>query len=115
MLPSDNFFQKSMSIHILNGPFQRTFDVYILYIDDLDFQGKEKDDFIIKAREIFNICRDKGVIRKKLVIGMGKGTLLGKDIDSKGLNMTAPCIASVIDFAKPSTLKELMSFLGLVN
>ena len=52
---------------------------------------------------------------KKLVIGMERVTFVGHDVDSQGLNMTEPRIASTIAFKTPETLKELMSFLGLVN
>ena len=46
---------------------------------------------------------------------MDKVTFVGHDINSKGITMTEPRIASAIAFAKPSTLKELMYFLGQVH
>jgi hypothetical protein len=36
-------------------------------------------------------------------------------VDSQGLKMTEPRIASAIAFKTPETLKKLMSFLGLVK
>jgi len=61
------------------------------------------------ARDIFQTCREKGVIlsAKKLVIG--------HDVYSEGLNMTEPRLAIAIAFKTPESLKELMPFLGLVN
>ena len=114
LLPSANFFQKSMSVHILNGPLYRTCEVYI---DDLLFHGQNDEDFVRNTREIFEICRNKGVIlsAKKLVIGMTKVPFVGNEVDSLGLNMSQACIDSTIAFTKPATLKELSSFLGLVN
>ena len=54
--------------------------------------------------------------RQKLVIGMEKVTsFVGYEVDNHGLNMTEPRIASAIAFKTPESLKELMSFLGLVN
>ena len=72
LLPSANFFQKSMSVHILSGPLYRTCEVYI---DDLLFHGQDDEDFLRNARDIFQICRMKGVIlsTKKLVIRHGAG------------------------------------------
>ena len=101
-----DFFQKSMSVHILSGPLYRTCEVYI---DDLLFHGQDDEDFLRNARDIFQICREKGVIlsAKKLVIGMERVTFVGHDVDSQGLNMTAPRIASAIAFKTPETLKEL--------
>ena len=69
------------------------------------------------ARDIFQTCREKGVIlsAKKLVIGMERVSFVGHEVDSQGLNMTEPKIASAIAFKTPESMKELMSFLGLVN
>ena len=71
ILPSANFFQKSMSVHILKGPLYTTCEVYI---DDLLFDGQNDEDFVRNTHEIFEICRNKGVIfsAKKLMIGMTK-------------------------------------------
>ena len=101
LLPFAIFFQKTMSVHILNGPLYRTCEVYI---DDLLFHGKDEDDFFTKSKEIFHICREKGVIlsAKKLVIGMEKVTFASHDIDFKGLNME-PRIASSYCICKIST------------
>jgi len=54
LLPSANFFQKSMSVHILSGPLYRTCEVYI---DDLLFHGQDDDNFLRNVRDIFQICR----------------------------------------------------------
>ena len=107
LLPSANFFKKSMSLHIFSGPLYRTCEVYI---DDLLFHGQNDEDFVQNAREIFQNCREKGVIlsAKKLVIGMDRVTFVDHDVDSEGLNMTEPRIASAIAFKTPESLKELM-------
>ena len=52
---------------------------------------------------------------KKLVIGMERVMFVGHDVDSHVLNMIEPSIASAIAFKTPESLKELMSFIGLVN
>ena len=103
-----------MSVHILNGPLYRTCEVYI---DDLLFHGQNDEDFARNTREIFEICRNKGVIlsAKKLVIGMTKVPFVGHEVDSLGLDMSQARIDSTIAFTKPASLKELSSFLGLVN
>jgi hypothetical protein len=52
---------------------------------------------------------------KKLHLGFDTLPFVGHDIDSTGLNMTKKRIDSTINFATPGNLKELQSFLGLVN
>ena len=82
LLPSADIFQKSMSVHMMKGPLYRTCEVYI---DDLLFHGQNDEDFVRNTHEIFEICRNKGVIlsAKKLVIEM-----------TKVLNLTCPKRAS---------------------
>ena len=72
-----------MSVHIFNGPLYRTCEVYI---DDLLFHGQNDEDFVINTRQIFQICREKGVIlsAKKLVIGMISVPFVGHEVDSVG-------------------------------
>ena len=87
-----------------------TFRTCKVYIDDRLFHGKNEDDFVTNRKDIFQMCMENGVIlsAKQLVNGMVKVTFVGHNIDSKGLNMTEPRIASAMSFAKPVTLKELM-------
>ena len=104
LLPSVNFFQKSKSVHILNGSLYRMCEVYI---DDLLFHGQNGEDFFLNTREIFEICWNKEVIlsAKKLVIRMTKVPFVGHEVDSLGLNMSQARIDSTIVFTKPATLK----------
>ena len=96
LLPSANFFHKSMSVHLHNKPLYRTCEVYI---DDLLFHGQNNEDFVLNTREIFEICRNKRVIlsAKKLVT---KVPFIGHEVDSLGLNMSQAQIDSRIAFTK---------------
>ena len=110
-----NFFPKKHErLHILNGPLYRICEIYI---NDLLFHGQNDEDFVLNTREIFEICRRKGVIMsaKKLVVGITKVHFVGHEVDTLGLNMSQAQIDGTIAFTKPATLKELSSFLGLVN
>ena len=81
------------------------------------FHGRNDEKFFLNTREIFEIYRNKGVIlsAKKLVIGMTKVPFVGHEVDSLGLSIYQARIDSTIAFTKLVTLKELSSFLGLVN
>ena len=52
---------------------------------------------------------------KKVVIGTTKLPFVGHEVDSLGLHMSQARINSTMTFTQPATLKELSSFLGLVN
>ena len=88
------FFQKSTSVHILNGPLYRTCAVYI---DDFLFHGQNDEDFILNTSEIFEICRNKGVIlsAKELVIGIPRCPSLGMRL-TLGLNLSQARIDSSV-------------------
>jgi len=119
LLPSANFFLKSMSVHVFNGPLYRICEVYI---DDLLFFGQDDEDFVINTRQLFQICRENGVIfsAKKLVIGVSSVQFVGHELDSAGLNRydegqnRKPGLVGSLHKARKS-LKELSSFLGVVN
>jgi hypothetical protein len=63
------------------------------------------------------LCRDKSVTlrAKKLFMGFDKVSFVGHDLDASGISMSQKRVESAINFAKPTTLTELQSFLGLVN
>ena len=69
---------------------KKVYRTYEVYIDNLLFHGQNDEDFILNTREIFQICRNKGVIlsAKKLLIGMTKVPFVGHEVDSLGLNMS---------------------------
>jgi len=52
---------------------------------------------------------------KKLIIGFDTIPFEGQYIDDRGINMSQKRIESTIAFCKPTSLKELQSFMGVVN
>jgi len=52
---------------------------------------------------------------KKLIIGFDTMPFVGHDIDARGINMSQRQIDSTISVCKPTPLKELQSFMGVVN
>jgi transposase InsO family protein len=114
LLPSANFFQKSMSEYVFYGLLYTLCEVYI---DDLLMYGNDDTTFLDNVRAIFERCRLKNVTlnAKKLKLGDYTAEFVGHTIDASGLNMTQKRIESTIAFAQPKSLKELQSFLGLVN
>jgi hypothetical protein len=114
LLPSANYFQKSMGVYVLNDLLYKICEVYI---DDMLILGRDDDNFISNVRTVFQRCREKNVALnvKKLTIAKDKVQFLGHEIDSCGINMSQKRIEGTIAFAEPSMLKELQSFLGLVN
>ena len=79
--------------------------------------GETDDAFIRNVTTVFQRCREKNVTlnAKKLVIGVDTVPFVGHEISATGINMSKKRIESAISFRKPTSPKELQSFLGLVN
>jgi transposase InsO family protein len=114
LLPSANFFQKSMSTYVLHGLLYSQCEVYI---DDVFLCGVTDDALLEHARKVFQRFREKRVTLNPLKVEMGadKVQFVGHEIDAEGLNMSQKRIEGTIAFIQPRTVKELQSFLGLVN
>ena len=50
-----------------------------------------------------------------MIIGFDTIPFVGHDIDARGINMSQKRIESTIAFSKPTSLKELQSFMRVVN
>jgi len=59
--------------------------------------------------------KNGNIERKKIFLGFDTVPFVGRELDSTDINMSQKRIQSTINFAKPVTLTELYSFLGLVN
>jgi hypothetical protein len=53
--------------------------------------------------------------RQKIAIGFDTVPFVGHEISATGINISKKRTESPISFSKPNSLKELQSFLGLVN
>ena len=81
LLPSDDNFQKSMCVYVLNYLLYKICEVYI---DDMLILGSDDDNFISNVRTVFHRCREKNVTLNamKLTIGKDKVYFVGHDMVS---------------------------------
>ena len=114
LLPSANYFQKMMAEYVLHGL------IYIIcevYIDDLLIYGRTEEEFLRNVETVFERLREYNVTLnpKKVHLGLQTISFVGHEIDSEGINMSQKRVESTIDVILPTNLKELYSFIGLVN
>jgi len=114
LLPSANYFQKMMAEYVLHGL------IYIIcevYIDDLLIYGRNEEEFLRNVETVFERLREYNVTLnpKKVHLGLQTISFVGHEIDSEGINMSQKRVESTIDVIRPTNLKELYSFIGLVN
>jgi hypothetical protein len=112
--PAANYFQRTMCQEVLQGLLYEFCEVYI---DDVLVHGKTEDEYIDNLRKVFQRFREKKVTVNpdKCIFGADEVEFVGHLLDQEGITFSKTKFASVIDFIKPSNMKELRSFVGLVN
>ena len=111
---SPSYFQSRMAFEVLADLLYRTCE---LYIDDVIVHGQNEDDFLKNLEQVFARLQSKNITLnpKKCSFGMKQTEFIGHQIDKEGRSMAEAKINKVLSSSKPTTIKELRSFLGLVN
>jgi hypothetical protein len=88
-----------------------------LYLDDLIIFGETEHEFMESLRNILERLRTHDITcnPEKCKFGVNSVEYVGHVIDSEGLNFSDKKKEQVLDFPLPTLIKELHSFLGLVN
>ena len=85
--------------------------------DDLLIYERTEEKFVRNVNTVFERLREYDVTLKpkKVHLGLTTISLVGHEIDSKGINMLQNWVESTIDVIRLTDLKDLNSFIGLVN
>jgi len=88
-----------------------------LYLDDLIIYASTEEEFIENLRSILERLQAHKITCNpvKCKFGINAVEYVGHVIDSEGLNFSDKKKGQVYDFPLPKLIKELYSFLGLVN
>ena len=114
LLPSANFFQKSMGVYVLSELLYKICEVYI---DVTCLLWSNDDKFIDNVRTVFQRCREKNVTlnSKQIMMGKDKEKSYSLDmIDSSGINMSQKCRRGY-SVHETTYFEELQTFLDLIN
>jgi hypothetical protein len=125
MTPFGAFEYLRMPFGLTNAgaTFQRKIDrafadleAVFAYVNDMDVARKNTEQHAIHLRQLFTGLREHGLVlnAKKCVFGSSSMKFLGHHL-SPGGGAAAGHVAAVVDFPRPSTVKELQGFLGMVN
>ena len=112
--PAANYFQMTMAQSVLEGLI---YDICEVYIDDVLIYGRDEDEYISNLRSVFARLKERKVTINpdKCIFGASEIEFVGHVLDKDGASFSKTKFDSVIEFVKPSNLKELRSFVGLVN
>jgi hypothetical protein len=107
------------------GPtFQRKVDravadleAVFAYADDMDVASRNAEEHDIHLRQLFTRLREHGLVInvEKCVFGASSIQFLGHHLSAEGVEPLPENVSAVKDFPRPSTVKELQMFLGMVN
>ena len=104
--------------------FQRLMDEILgdvprifVYIDDILVASENEDQHLEDLRHTFETLKDNGLVvnQKKCVLGKPSIEFLGYQVDSTGISPLQHRVEAIRQVPPPTTVKELQSFLGMVN
>jgi hypothetical protein len=107
-----SYFQGVMAYEVLAGLI---YTILELYMDDLIVFAKTETEYLSRIRMIFQRLQDHNITVNPEKCILGKIEYTGYVLDNEGISFSKEKIASVINFRKPETHKELKSFLGMVT
>jgi transposase InsO family protein len=109
-----SYFQEVMAAFVLAG---LVYFICEIYLDDCIIHAADNKTFIDRLEQVFQRFSKHKIVLKptKCRFGMSEVEFCGRVISDKGIHMSAKKISQVLDFPLPEYMKQLKSFLGLVN
>ena len=104
--------------------FQRLMDEILgdiphtfVYIDDILVASENPEQHLEDLKRVFQILDDNGMVvnRKKCVLGKSSLEFLGYKVDKHGISPLPERVEAIRKQQRPTTIKELQRFLGMVN
>ena len=104
--------------------FQRLMDEVLgdvphtfVYIDDILVASENPQQHLEDLKRVFEILDENGLVvnRAKCVLGKNSLEFLGYRVDQHGISPLPERVAAIRKQKRPTTIKELQRFLGMVN
>ena len=88
-----------------------------VYIDDILVASETEDEHLKDLKIVLDSLRENGLEtnRKKCVLGCSSLEFLGYKVDVNGISPLPERVATIRQFKKPTSVKELQRFLGMIN
>jgi hypothetical protein len=124
--PFESFEYLRMPFGLMNdGPsFQRKVDravadleAVFAYVDNMEVASRDAEEHAIHLRQLFTRLREHGLVInvEKCVFGASSIKFLGYRLSAEGVEPLPENVSAVTEFPRPSSVKELQMFLGMVN
>ena len=104
--------------------FQRLMDTVcqglsfaFVYLDDILVASRSQEEHRHHLQQLFDRLQAAGLILnlEKCLFGKPSLCFLRHDVSADGIAPTAESVKAITDFPRPTTVRELMSFVGMVN
>jgi hypothetical protein len=104
--------------------FQRLMDKILaglqhsfVYLDDILVASKNHQEHVEHLREVFQRLQANGLVlnQKKCLFAVSALDFLGHRVSAEGIAPLSNRVAAVKNFPQPKTVKQLQSFLGMIN
>lgn len=118
------FLRMPFGLKNAGATFQRLIDVVLQglefcvgYLDDILIFSETKEEHVGHLRQIFERLREFGLVLnlEKCEFAKSEVEFLGHRISSEGATTLQKHVEAIQNFPKPTDLKEVQSFLGVVN
>ena len=88
-----------------------------VYIDDILIASETEAEHLHDLKVVLDSLRENGLVtnRKKCVLGCSSIEFLGYKVDANGISPLPERVETIRQMQKPTTVKELQRFLGMVN
>jgi len=109
-----SYFQRELSMTVLKGLLGYGVE---LYLDDVIVYGSTEEEFLDNLKRVFQRFQEFNITLnpKKCRFGMKSIEYVGHIIDEHGIRFSKEQTDKVLNFNEPIMVKDLMSFMGLVN
>ena len=103
---------------LMNKVFAKELDAFILvYLDDILVFSRTKEEYLEHIRTTLGRLRDAKIYARlhKCEFYKDKVEYLGFDVSTRGVQPSSDKVRAVVEWPKPSSVKDVRSFLGLAG
>ena len=88
-----------------------------VYIDDILVASETEEEHLKDLKVVLDLLRENGLVtnRKKCILGRSSIEFLGYRVDANGISPLPERVEAIRQMKRPTSVKELQRFLGMVN
>jgi hypothetical protein len=95
----------------------RDYQAAFAWVEDIVICSRNHEEHVVHVQQVLQALQDNGLVihAEKCVWGVQELEYLGHKISAAGVLPLPSHVATIQDFPRPTIIKELQAFLGMVN